>query len=515
MIFLNDTLGSEYNLDAILRDFKQITDHKNANAMIKYEETESNHLCALENCYILQRNYRDRSHEDSNDKTVKTLYFIDENKDKNDSNITDISTQELMDSIHCFMDHTLRISQTEIENETKKQISEVKSENKSENDSFDMNLNAICDLMHRKQTINPRLRNINRFQSGENKFMTSATKGRNERRESETENKSDLAVYQSLVYEQKQKTEKGDICLLGAVLTEICEVLSEERQSQTALTELAQFLSEEEFDTDSLSEDVSNAKQSNIYHRLVSINERKSVKSVYQICQSFLKECNNKMDIYSNGFRFWYWPFYKNNISESNVVFKGGQGTALLESNPGYLLSDWFIACIYGDLKEECLHNMTAPFSMYQWNVTYKKAMMKLQSWQSDPKARELLSQTSLKRSWAEKFYGIKQETPILLQHIIAILLYCNFTHQSYEFSRTYRKIHALESDRSLKKRHSQFSIWGKRLRELIECYGLRMSQTKDIKVYYHGVNSEMIFKSTTVKLNGPVSTTLGMSYIY
>eukprot|EP01084_Bolivina_argentea_P304658 526206_1 len=35
------------------------------------------------------------------------------------------------------------------------------------------------------------------------------------------------------------------------------------------------------------------------------------------------------------------------------------------------------------------------------------------------------------------------------------------------------------------------------------------MGDTEDIDVFYHGINSSMIFSGTTIKLNGPVSTTI------
>ena len=50
-------------------------------------------------------------------------------------------------------------------------------------------------------------------------------------------------------------------------------------------------------------------------------------------------------------------------------------------------------------------------------------------------------------------------------------------------------------------------------LRELVECWGHTMQypDRADIKVFYHGISSSMLFDSTSIRLCGPVSTTLGM----
>ena len=100
------------------------------------------------------------------------------------------------------------------------------------------------------------------------------------------------------------------------------------------------------------------------------------------------------------------------------------------------------------------------------------------------------------------------------MEHIIALLQYTNYTDSSFAFSQTYRRSHPFESDRSIKQRHSEVAIWGKRLRELIECFGDLTRNYKKVKEFYHGINAEMIFKSTSAKMSGPVSTTTGM-YIF
>ena len=117
---------------------------------------------------------------------------------------------------------------------------------------------------------------------------------------------------------------------------------------------------------------------------------------------------------------------------------------------------------------------------------------------------------------WFES-YGLRDGTAVTLEHIMALLFYTNFSTQCYEFGRTYRKVSVFESDRSLKKRHSEVAVWGRLLRELVECYGYNMGpnhparEMRDFSVFYHGVSASMLFDSTEITLCGPVSTTLSM----
>ena len=117
---------------------------------------------------------------------------------------------------------------------------------------------------------------------------------------------------------------------------------------------------------------------------------------------------------------------------------------------------------------------------------------------------------------WFES-YGLRDGTAVTLEHIMALLFYTNFSTQCYEFGRTYRKVSEFESERSLKKRHSEVAVWGRLLRELVECYGYRMapgdpdSEQRDFCVFYHGVSVSMMFNSTSISLCGPVSTSISM----
>ena len=112
---------------------------------------------------------------------------------------------------------------------------------------------------------------------------------------------------------------------------------------------------------------------------------------------------------------------------------------------------------------------------------------------------------------WA-KTYNIPYEKELSLDHVIALLLYCNFTDLSAAFSATFRRSSTYESDILLIERHSNFHNWGKNLREMIEVYGVLCKNIDGIRKkdrFYHGINIKMYFRNCYAHICGPMSTTL------
>eukprot|EP01084_Bolivina_argentea_P264962 449005_1 len=98
------------------------------------------------------------------------------------------------------------------------------------------------------------------------------------------------------------------------------------------------------------------------------------------------------------------------------------------------------------------------------------------------------------------------------INHLIALMLYCNFDIFSFEFSKTFRKLHQNEDDNSMIKRHLNFFWLARLLRECVECYGMFFTKyeakKKPIKAY-HGTNQHFTFCAMDAYIKGPFSTTL------
>eukprot|EP01083_Nonionella_stella_P271359 919486_1 len=227
------------------------------------------------------------------------------------------------------------------------------------------------------------------------------------------------------------------------------------------------------------------------------------------------------------GVRFYYHSYYKHNESIDGQIpgaphgcIDPGNGTDYVYHTNAcqYTFSQWFIDPVWNSMKQEVLNSKDHPISMTQYNNTLKKAEMKLDGMQH-----------RIKGAWPEwaLIYSVKPNSAIILNHVLAVMFYTNHTNLSTAFSRSFRKLTKMESDEALKTRHSYYAVWGKFLREAVECFGERSDfidknmdfnannicfgksydQTKTL--FYHGISCKMLFTKLCIGLRGPFSTTL------
>eukprot|EP01084_Bolivina_argentea_P006917 13073_1 len=209
--------------------------------------------------------------------------------------------------------------------------------------------------------------------------------------------------------------------------------------------------------------------------------------------------------IYSYGFRYYYWDFYKNSLdaddkilSMKNVYF----GSVYPQvGNAGYTIGEWYIDSTFKNLKEELLQKIDAVV----WQSVMSKANLHCQT-----DYARTIECDGLDR---EEVFGIKPGTLITREHVAAIQCYCNFDELSAKFSGTYRKLNATETNESLKKRHSNYAHLGRLLRECMECFGTNMKGVDYMKwKLYHGINQNIQFRSVCPYIKGPFSTTKSMA---
>ena len=100
-------------------------------------------------------------------------------------------------------------------------------------------------------------------------------------------------------------------------------------------------------------------------------------------------------------------------------------------------------------------------------------------------KANEYMTSTKVKTLKATPLRGqtyllhfdIKAGTPISIQHIISIILYCDFSKYSTKFSESFRKLYPYETIHSVKKRNQDYWWQSKLFKEVVEYYGLTGSK--------------------------------------
>ena len=188
-----------------------------------------------------------------------------------------------------------------------------------------------------------------------------------------------------------------------------------------------------------------------------------------------------KKSIYSSGVRFQYWPYYKHKQPDNQ----------------------WFIPKKFENIRDEMMFNSIYPL----WCLrVFKETLKEALHWLRCDYCKKMNSNSK----WVEE-YGIRAGAVVLVGHLLSVLFYCNFSELCSEFSKTFRKIPANESDQHLIERHSNYWEWGRLLREMVEVYGVSFCDS-DEEIFYHGISGDMLFESTYARFCAPTSTTTSFS---
>ena len=107
--FINDVLSGKYNLEDLLIDYKDIIENKE---ILGYHNDKIGDIktdeCNVNNCYLIDRYERSKDYY-SQQRTDK-LFFIDDNSDDNEANTKLMIIQDILDTILCYFNHSMRIN---------------------------------------------------------------------------------------------------------------------------------------------------------------------------------------------------------------------------------------------------------------------------------------------------------------------------------------------------------------------------------------------------------------------
>eukprot|EP01084_Bolivina_argentea_P087585 158184_1 len=201
---------------------------------------------------------------------------------------------------------------------------------------------------------------------------------------------------------------------------------------------------------------------------------------------------------YSYGYRFFYWSFYQNNKEECDPA-QVDVGNVLV-ANDGCKLCDFYVPAKYNSLKDEIMKNNICSLNVYQWNILVQKSTYYLQT--------SYVKTMECGIIYAKELYNMAELSPLHFDHLISIMVYCNYDKLQQKFSETYRKTDKNESNASLIRRHSNYAHLGRLLRELVECYGSIQHTVSTNNIFYHGMTIQTQFQSIDACIKGPVSTT-------
>eukprot|EP01084_Bolivina_argentea_P251926 422722_1 len=229
------------------------------------------------------------------------------------------------------------------------------------------------------------------------------------------------------------------------------------------------------------------------------------------------EQINYNENNYSFGYRYFYWKYYKNNTSLSDEASKF-DGFCQPRSNQESTLGDWYVTNKYKDLKHEMLLNAICKVTLSEWNGLVRRAMIH----------SDTIHVRSIKcaRNNTAVYYDMKYKQNIEIDHLIALMIYCNYDELQFKFTQTYRKLDKHETLKAMKQRHAYYYFLGKLLRECVECFGLKRPSTEwrvdnpskpqiiqhyfydDWMEVYHGLNESFEFSSVFGHIKHPFSTT-------
>ena len=492
--------SSVYGNDSLLSDIKEER---------KDDITSDQEICDFATCFIEKRHDRKKEHYTRFSDKIDTLFFVDKHKSAGDSVSNEeitrlIAAQQILDSAHSFIFHSMRI---DIDSLVKVNVNKGCDIDEYSKLCCDYVATELIGAIRKIRAASKRFGDSNRYSSGISKFI-STNAYQNAFPDSKGE---EIPKGPGESNENGKDGSQYVVCFIDGIFGE----LFKHGADPFSIAKFALLILAEDYDSDAFCEDYDDSGDgSNIknYFQSCAKNEQDAA-LINEICDNYYRIYKNAHEQYSVGFRYFYWEFYKDNKDKANVLVEFRSGQQLVESNQGYLLCDWYIPAKYSTFKEEITNNETAPFSIKDWQQTEAKATMKLETWLETEDARKLIVgdgvPTNHKNKW-KKIYDITDGAVITIYHIMSLLFYCNYTAQAYEFSATFRRIFWNETDRSLKKRHSKVAQWGRLLRECVDCWGYFMDED-DANMFYHGISKEMLFKSTSFKVFGPVSTTTGL----
>eukprot|EP01084_Bolivina_argentea_P227199 383739_1 len=260
---------------------------------------------------------------------------------------------------------------------------------------------------------------------------------------------------------------------------------------------LHKFLEKEDYDTDAIKADIlyhKEGKPSNIYPYLPNA-------IVYKTIKKYIRKCEISERSFKQGFIYYYWPYYDDKKHEEED-FRN------INDHSGYQKHELYVDIKYENIKQEMLNNTILSLTEGQYQVSLTKAenLFKVDH-VKEMKASDRKGQLH---------YDINAGDPIKLEHLLAVILYTDWSDLCTKFSSTFRKklYHPLEK---AKTQNAEYGNWSKLLREAIQFYGQSGEGeideiTKQIVnklkgPFFCGVKQMMVIYSFNIRLCCPTST--------
>jgi len=190
------------------------------------------------------------------------------------------------------------------------------------------------------------------------------------------------------------------------------------------------------------------------------------------------------------GYPFKYWSSYRDNA--------------------------WYVAAKYENLKSEMMRNTLCQLSYKQFEDDIKNAI----NFKNCKRGRKMKCHYTMHtyNEPSERELKIKPLTPISIDHMLALLLFCNYDILRKHIASTYQKQSSSSTDADVRRRHSEYGHICRWLYEAIRLYGTDMAQQEPTQAmsvtFYHCFSRKVYFEESHCFFSYPASTTTSLSVI-
>eukprot|EP01084_Bolivina_argentea_P207188 353548_1 len=366
---------------ACLDDYIHTISHHNSqiNEIFQMIFTDSDIIkCNVLNCPATLRHYRDRNDDKKQKHSDKTFVFY----------------RDLMDCMHFYLFHSydvgLRVN-LQNDDEQKAQFNDSEMNNSK---LVDESFSKLCKIIKTKRDQVAQLNRVDdRF--GQNKF--------------------------NLV---SNKHEKSDVTFMDGLyqsLREIRDIIPRK------IKQVKQTLDQEEYESDSIMQDIiwnNNDDKENSNVELFA-------PQIYQSMKRYIAHYKLYANVFSIGFRFYYWNHYKTSKEEIQSIDN-------INDHSGYQPHKLFVGKKYSSLRVEILNNKLYCLDITDFNASVQKANHFI----GTAKVKRCIITGSIKYL----IYNLKKGTALSFNNLMAIILYCDWTDLCATFSATFRAKNSFEN---------------------------------------------------------------------
>eukprot|EP01084_Bolivina_argentea_P003298 6190_1 len=188
--------------------------------------------------------------------------------------------------------------------------------------------------------------------------------------------------------------------------------------------------------------------------------------------------------LHQDGSNYKYYDF--------GVLFDYGNDMKNFQLEDDMMIPGYYVRAMYTNLKEELIVNS---INIKQFANEYQKALKYYLSHYCKQFIQCYQKRVEQRRDGSGYTHKIQPgETArcLSINHLLAIMFYCNYDVLSYKFSETYRKICADEKIESILSRHRNYYWLAMYLTEAVNWFGVPIGEG-EVDTFYHGISEELL----------------------